>query len=355
MLNWTFSMLNNYPPRGDDSNSKTNHQFDLEDLRTALNNRAADLSVYLIGNPNRKMSTGRDLRFGRHGSLSIVIAGPKIGGWFDHETGEFGGMFDLVMREQGCSFVEALHFAREYLGDAPLPARPKPAPLRLGDGDYDDRHARRNKHLACKLFDCAESINHPIARRYFERKRGLIVPPGLDGRVLRFLKQCPFGRDSSGAIIRHHCILALFTGISDNEPKAISRIALTSESKLIDRKMLGPTTGAAIKLSPDDDIGTTLYVGEGVETCIAGMLAGYMPAWALGSAGAIGNLPKLRGIGKLFIFGEVNDGNANSRAAQACADRWREQKSKAKIFVMNPQEGNDLNDAWLIANSGRAK
>jgi hypothetical protein len=342
--------LNNYPPRGDDS--RTNHQFDLEDLRVALNNCAADLSIYFLGNPNRLMSSRRDLRFGRHGSLSIVIAGPKIGGWFDHETGEHGGMFDLVMREQGCTFIEALYFARDYLGDTPLPARPKqPEPLRFGDGDV--KSARRNRHLARKLFDSAGSIEHPIARRYFERKRGLIIPPGLDGRVLRFLKQCPFGRDSSGTIIRHHCILALFTGISDNEPKAISRIALTSESKLIDRKMLGPTFGAVIKLSPDGDIGTTLHVGEGVETTIAGMLGDYTPAWALGSAGAIASLPKLRGIAKLFIFGEVNDGGANSRAAQACADRWREKKSKAKIFVINPKDGNDLNDAWLAANSGR--
>jgi hypothetical protein len=336
-------MLNNYPPRGDDST--TNQQSDLEDLRVALNNRAADLTSFLLGNPNRRMSSRRDLRFGRHGSLSIVIAGPKIGGWFDHETGEHGGMLDLVMREQGCSFVEALNFAREYLGDAPLPAKPKPL-LRLGNDD-EDEFTRRNRRLARKLFDSAESIEHPIARRYFERKRGLIIPPGLDGRVLRFLKQCPFGGE------RYHCILALFTGISDNEPKAISRIALTHDSKKIDRKMLGPTVNAAIKLSPDDDIRTTLHVGEGVETSIAGMLAGYAPTWALGSAGAIASLPKLRGIGQLYIFGEVNDGGANSNAAQTCADRWREKKSKTKIFVINPKDGNDLNDAWLVANGGR--
>jgi putative DNA primase/helicase len=337
--------LNNYPPRGDDS--RTNRQFDLEDLRAALNNRAADLATYLLGDHNRKMSSRRDLRFGRHGSLSIVIAGPKIGGWFDHETGEHGGMFDLVMREQGCSFVEALHFAREYLGDAPLPAKPKPTLLRLGD--YDDESTLRNKRLALSLFNNAESIDHQLARHYFERRRGLIIPPGLDGRVLRFLKRCPFGNE------RHHCILALFTDISSNEPKAISRIALTDDSKKIDRKMLGPTAGAAIKLSPDDDIRTTLHVGEGVETCIAGMLADYTPAWSLGSASAIASLPVLRGIGKLFILGEVNDGGANSKAAQACADRWREKKFRAKIFVINPRDGNDINDAWLAANSGRAK
>jgi putative DNA primase/helicase len=332
----------NYPP-----SDSTTYQFDLEDLRAALNGRAADLATYLIGNPNRRMSSRRDLRFGKHGSLSIVIAGPKIGSWFDHETGEHGGMFDLVMREQGCSFVEALSFAREYLGDAPLPARPKSTLLSLGD--YDDVSARRNRHLAIKLFEQAGSIEHPLAQRYFIEQRGLVVPRNLNnGRVLRFHKRCPFGSD------HHPCILALFTGISDNQPKAVSRIALTQDGQKIDRKMLGPTAGAAIKLSPDSNIRTMLHVGEGVETCIAGMLAGFAPAWSLGSAGAIANLPVLRGIGKLFIFGEVNDGGANGKAAQSCADRWRE-KSKAKIFVIDPVKGNDLNDAWLAANSGRAR
>jgi putative DNA primase/helicase len=333
-------MRNNYPPC-----DSTTSQFDLEDLRAALNGRAADLATYLIGNPNRHMSSKRDLRFGRHGSMSVVVAGPKIGSWFDHETDEHGGMFDLVMRQQNGSFVEALSFAREYLGDAPLPARPKPM---MHLGDYDDEVARRNKRLALTLFNNAESIEHPLAQRYFIERRGLIISPGLDGRVLRFHKRCPFGGED------HPCVLALFTGISDNEPKAITRIALTQDGKKIDRKMLGPTGGAAIKLSPDDDIRTALHVGEGVETCIAGMLAGFTPAWSLGSAGAIASLQVLRGIGKLFIFGETNDGGANDRAAQTCADRWRE-KSKAKIFVIDPGKYSDLNDAWLAANSERAR
>src|SRR5882724_10708809 len=131
--------INNYPP---DFTTNNQQQFDLENLRAALNSRAADLATYLIGNPNRHMSSKRDLRFGRHGSMSVVIAGPKIGSWFDHETDEHGGMFDLVMRQQNCSFVEALNFAREYLGDAPLPARPKPM---MHLGDYDDELTRRNK------------------------------------------------------------------------------------------------------------------------------------------------------------------------------------------------------------------
>jgi putative DNA primase/helicase len=226
------------------------------------------------------------------------------------------------MREQGCRFVDAVYFARDYLGDLPASKKPTPASMRaVGLSDHDAA-AERNRRRAIELFQQASSIDHPNAQRYLER-RGLILPPGVDDRVLRFHKRCPFGDG------RHPCIIGLFTGISDNEPKAITRIALTSEGEKIDRKMLGPIGGAAIKLSPDDNIKTMLHVGEGVETCIAGMLFGYSPAWALGSAGAIASLKVLRGIKRLLVFGEVNDGGANSRSVQACADRWLVEHSKA--------------------------
>jgi putative DNA primase/helicase len=322
---------------------------DLNDLRAALNYRAADLATYLVNDkPNRAMSNKRELRFGTHGSMSVIISGPKVGSWFDYENNESGGMFDLIMREQGCRFIDAVYFARDYLGDLPAPTKPRPASLHIVGGSDHDANAERNQGFARKIWRNAESVDHPIARRYFER-RGLTIPKGLDDRVLRFHPRCPFGRDT-----KHPCVIALFTGISDNEKKAITRIALTPEGEKIDRKMLGPIVNAAIKLSPDDDIKTTLHVGEGVETCLAGMLDGYTPTWVLGSAGAIARLPVLRGIKKLFVFGEMNDGGANARAVQACADRWQED-SKARIFVVKPLEGNDMNDALLAANSGGAK
>ena len=139
------------------------------------------------------------------------------------------------------------------------------------------------------------------------------------------------------------------SALVDNQLQAITRIALTSEGEKIERRMLGPIIGAAIKLSPDGDIKTVLHVGEGVETCVAGMLDGYMPTWALGSAGAIARLPVLRGIKKLFVFGETGDGGANARAVQTLASQWQE-KSKATIFAITPLEGDDMNDALLAAN-----
>jgi putative DNA primase/helicase len=310
---------------------------DLHDLRVRLRDCAADLATHLLGHPNRLMSSKRQLRFGNKGSLSVEISGAKAGLWYDHESGEGGDLFSLIMREQGCGFIDAKKFAQDFGGPALSRPRPKPSLQVVGGRDHDSS-AQKNERRATTIFHNADGLDHSIAKRYFER-RGLICPSYIDERVLRFSPKCPFGNNE-----RHPALIALFTGIEDNEPRAILRIALTSDGEKINRKMLGPVGGAAIKLSPDVEVSTRLHIGEGLETCIAAMLAGFRPTWAVGSAGAIAAFPVRTGIKALSILGEVNDGSANARAAQACAIRWQE--ADADIFVIEPLIGGDLNDVW---------
>ena len=108
--------------------------------------------------------------------------------------------------------------------------------------------------------------------------------------------------------------------------------------------MLGRARDAAIKLDADENVTLGLYIGEGVETCLAARLAGFRPVWALGSATAIAAFPVLAAIEAITMLGEVDDGGANNRAAQACAARWIEAGCDA--FMVVPQIGGDLNDVW---------
>ena len=52
----------------------------------------------LLGEPNRKLSTKTELRFGARGSLSVDL---EKGTFFDHEIGQGGGVLDLIGRETG--------------------------------------------------------------------------------------------------------------------------------------------------------------------------------------------------------------------------------------------------------------
>lgn len=50
----------------------------------------------LLGEPNPKLSSSSELRWGNHGSMSVDLA---KGTWFDHENDTGGGVIDLIRRD----------------------------------------------------------------------------------------------------------------------------------------------------------------------------------------------------------------------------------------------------------------
>jgi hypothetical protein len=151
-----------------------------------------------------------------------------------------------------------------------------------------------------------------------------VLPPGICGPVLRFHPACPFGKG-----VKHPCLIALCRNVLTDHKQAIQRTALNPDgTKLVGkaRMALGPTRGAAIKLSADEDVAHTLTIGEGLETTIAGMMRGFAPAWSLIDADNIGMFPVLPGIECLGILVDndaVKHGRrAGQEAALACSKRW---------------------------------
>jgi putative DNA primase/helicase len=159
-----------------------------------------------------------------------------------------------------------------------------------------------------------------LAERYLNEQRRLDLPDDIAGRVVRFHGACPWGSE------RRH------------------RTALTNRGEKIDRIMLGPVAGAAIKIDDNTDVEQGLTIGEGFETCLAARGLGFRPVWALGSAGPIGTFPVLASIDALdalSILRESDKKGTNAAAAQACARRWIAAGREA--LVVNPPQG-DMND-----------
>jgi hypothetical protein len=334
----------------------------LDGLRAALADRATDLALHLLGEPNRALSGKAEWRYGSHGSLAITVAGAKAGLWFDHETGEGSDMLALIMRERRCGFAEAVRYAREFCGMTRPRAAARPYNRGMKSPDYRSHTADRDDgtriQTALHIFASAGSVDHPVARRYLERRK-LILPDGVDGRVLRFSARCPFGPSEY-----HPAIIALYRGILDDEPRAISRIALTAEGEKIDRKMLGPVGGTACKLTADEDVELGLHICEGIETGLAAMALGFVPLWALGSAGAITNFPLFEGdpddLGFELTLTIVCDNDPpnpttgrrpGQDAARACAERWT--LAGQEVRVVTPALlGDDAND--VLKRRGQA-
>jgi putative DNA primase/helicase len=306
---------------------------DITAAHAGLADRVAEIATALVGEPNRRLSSKRQLRFGRKGSLAVTTAGPKTGSWYDHENGVGGDLFSLIRRQRGGSFLDALAYAERIIGRRPTqPESPATAACR----DQADDCSAWNRRRAGELWQEAVPITATVASRYLATRR-LYPLVDSEGRVLRFHPSCRY--DTT----RHPCLLALMRDVRTDEPRAIQRTALTQTGEKIGRMTLGPKTGAAIKLSADEDVTMGLAVGEGVETVLSAMLMGFTPAWALGDAGNVRAFPVLSGIECLTIVVDNDEGGTGQRTALECSMRWT--GAGREVFRVIPdRRGDDMNN-----------
>jgi hypothetical protein len=171
------------------------------------------------------------------------------------------------------------------------------------------------------------------------RRRGIELNATVAGRVIRYHPR--LWHEARRQYLP--AMLALFRRIDDDVPVAIQRTYIGPDGRKIgDRMMLGPVTGAAIKLDADDAVTNGLAVGEGLETTMTGRTAGFAPAWALGSTSNIAAFVPLPGIEALTLFAEVDSNHASEKAVNKCASRWL--AAGREVIPVWPRRGKDLND-----------
>jgi len=193
---------------------------------------------------------------------------------------------------------------------------------------------------AVRRWNGAKDPTGTLAERYLT-SRGLELPADVANRVVRFDAASPWKNESDEIEYRPVMLLAL-RSIADDSLMAVHRTLLSDDGKKLDRRMLGVAGGAAIKLDADCDVTQGLCIGEGFETSLAGRQIGFRPAWALGSAQAIGKFPVLSGVDALTVFGETDDDGANARAARSCARRWID--AGREVAIVTPRIAGDMND-----------
>jgi hypothetical protein len=210
-------------------------------------------------------------------------------------------------------------------------------PARVPDPAEAERSAR-----GLEIYREGAAIWGSPVETYLTRERHLGLFEGLGG-ALRYHPACPFGAHRTPAMV------ALVRDVRTNEPRAIHRTALTLDGRKAvvgghDRLTLGPVSGGAIKLTPDEDVILCLGVGEGIESALSLRLLpefGASPVWSLISANGVERLPVLAGIEALWLA--VDHDPAGLGASRACAERW--QAAGAEALLVTPHaECSDLND-----------
>lgn len=244
-----------------------------------------------------------------------------------------------VHSHSGDDWQECRDYVRERLG---LPSwqprsrseREPPAAVTLPVSPADET----NKLAALRIWAQTLDARGTIVDDHLRRERAISLDADdLAWESIRFHRALTHkGRAWPGMV-------ALFRDILTDEPVAIHRTFLTREGKKVDRAMLGPARGAAIKLDPDAEVTGGVVIGEGIETCLSARIMRYRPCWALGSAGAIGTFPLLHeAVEAITLLKETDDSGANARGCDACADRWL--AAGREVIDVTPLVSGDLND-----------
>jgi putative DNA primase/helicase len=119
--------LNDAPAQEDDAGAKKKGRVSESALRS-LNDRAAEIARALLGVENPKLSSATELRWGTHGSVSIEIAGPKAGAYYNHERKLGGGLMKMLAMEGGMAPGAAIDWLQSTLGielEREKPAEPQ--------------------------------------------------------------------------------------------------------------------------------------------------------------------------------------------------------------------------------------
>lgn len=300
--------------------------LNVRDVVASATPHTAEIARALLGPENKALSSRHELRFGAKGSVAVVIGGNKAGRWYDFAAAAGGDLLSLIQHKQTIGFGEALAYAADFAAT--------PAPAICSHSMTAKLEA--NTQRARKLWQCGGTLNGTPAEAYLASRRLWPLPAGAE-QALRFIPHGQFGID------RHPMLVALYRDIHTNEPCGVHRTALTPGGRKLGRKILGRKAGAAIKLSPNEDVALGLCIGEGVETTISAMLMGLCPAWALGDAGSVGAFPTLPGIEAITILVDNDTSGTGQMQSAKCRDRWLAH-GREVVTVTPDVAGEDLND-----------
>ena len=351
----------------------------VRDIAALLNGRIADLARDLLGEPNRSLSSAKQLRFGTHGSIAVEIEGDDAGRWFDHERGVGGDGLEMVRQRHGNTNGAALDWARRWLGLPPdRPGRKKASGVAEAATTGPSEAARAQEtileppateHDAPVLGTAAIDANGPPAEEPAARtakkaaedaKRaakvagivadsedphGTRVETYLRRRAITETPLPPAIRYLSNAYSHYGALVALATD-SEGNVHGLQLIYLTDDGRKAPIKVQKRSYKAHDGWS---DVSTVRLPGshpivlcEGVETALSVWQATGQECWACLGIGNIGRAPVPEGAA-ILIARDGDEPNSKAdqqlrRAVTVLLDRGHD------VAVAEPPPATDFND-----------
>jgi putative DNA primase/helicase len=281
--------------------------------------------------------------------IAKALGGRRIGDrWIarcpahdDHKPSFSVGVADdgnvLVHCHAGCDQerVIAILRARGLWMDRPTYRFLHPARRAISQREPDNDQARRAR-VALAIWQSTMPAEGTLVTFYLA-SRGLHFSPPT---TLRF--HCGLKHPAGGV---WPAMVALVTRGFDGMPLAIHRTFLARDGAgkaPVDpsKMMLGACRGGVVRLATPREL---LMVGEGIETCLAAMLATGHPAWAALSTSGLRALDLPNDVRDVIVLADGDD--AGLAAARDCALRWKRQGRRVRIA--QPPQGMDFNDMLM--------
>ena len=306
-----------------------------------------DVARVLLGEPNPRLSTVRELRYGTHGSLAVHVVGPHAGTWRDHEADEGGGVLALVMRKRGGSEREAMAWLRDaglldgaggYLTDNELAGRDSPSKgrYRCDCAPAPSSKPRDTKAAARRVWKKTRLLAGTLAETYLH-VRG--VGHVASAPALRFAAALPHPHAPGRFPCLVACVQDAHGGFLGVQRTYLDSTGAGKANVEPARASLGSLSGGAVRLAVPE-LGRPLVVGEGIESTAGAALLFDAPGWAaLGTSGlrAI-ELPEQ--VRDVVIAADRDAGGLRAAAALA-----RRLKTENRVVEIRRPDKGDFNDA----------
>lgn len=235
--------------------------IDVNEVHRALAHDARDVAISILGEPNQKLSSGTQLKFGSKGSLSINIGGQYQGTFTNFETGESGNMIQLIQQELGLSFKETLKYAQKLTGGlVEIEVKPKPQFKVVNENKQD------KLNWAHRVIDGSKPIKGTLAEQYLKSRHINKV----SGRDLKFNPKVWVGKDEATGKNIYAPALVAIARDKQGSVGGLQMIYLDKDSgrKLdtdVQKRSLGNISGNAVLLCGNKDSGLS-FIAEGPET-----------------------------------------------------------------------------------------
>ncbi|MEI8055095.1 MAG: Ti-type conjugative transfer relaxase TraA [bacterium] len=231
--------------------------YEIEGLRRSLTDSAETVVESLLGEPNAKLSSSTEWRYGSKGSLAVSVAGDKRGLWYNFETGESGDLIKLIQNQTGMSFVDTLKHAASMGSYIVLPKT---------ESKNITKNTTVSKTLeyAQKLVAESKPIHGTVVERYLKEIRGIndisgdlrYHPKVYTKETQQYLPaMLSIGRDRDGNV---QCVQATYL-----DPNTSNKADLD-----VNKRTYASPSGALVHLQKQGAAieSKTSYIAEGVET-----------------------------------------------------------------------------------------